>query len=579
MNATLTRIAATSGVLLMVAGMLPASAPSAASSQKAGASPADAPLDVRQRALHALNRLAFGPRPGDADRLLQQGVDAWIEQQLHPERIDDRAVESRLVQYVTLRMNDREIWDRYYAPILDARKSAKAMAVDGEAQPDRKEMMAKARRELPRDQRPNVVMEDLVAQRILRAAESDRQLNEVMVDFWMNHFNVYAGKGIDRFMLTSYERDAIRPHIWGRFEDLLRATAKSPAMLFYLDNARSSAALDHRPERAQRFAERRGRRRERMADEMSAAKKVAPKANRGGLNENYAREIMELHTLGVDGGYSQKDVTELARVFTGWTIQKPENGGGFIFRAGMHDVQEKNVLGVHFAAGGGQEEGERMIALLAHHPATAHHIAYQLCQRLVADEPPPALVARVAKRFLTSGGDLRETVRAVTTSAEFWSPRAYRAKVKTPFEYVVSAMRAAGTRIDDPTPIARALNQIGEGLYQAQPPTGYSDRADTWMNSGALLNRLNFSLALAANKMKGVRTDVSTLISADATRDPGESVDALARALTGGTLTDATRATISARLTKSDPPAAANDRAQLGTAAGLILGSPEFQRQ
>jgi uncharacterized protein (DUF1800 family) len=466
-------------------------------------------MTERQRALHALNRLGFGPRPGDVERVMRIGVDRWIDRQLHPEGIADAAVDERLKSYATLRMSNRDIVQKFYAPIAEVRREAKG----DEA------MLKELREKIPYDQRPQRVVEELVSQRIVRAADSDRQLNEVMVDFWMNHFNVFLGKGLDRFLLTSYERDVVRPRVWGKFEDLLMATAKSPAMLFYLDNARSM---------------------------------------NGKLNENYAREIMELHTLGVDGGYTQKDVTELARVLTGWSIAMPRQGGGFVFRPRMHDSGAKTVLGVRFPAGGGIEEGERMIHILAHHPATAHHIALQLCQRLVSDDPPKALVDRVAKTFLATDGDLRKTVKAVIDSPEFWDLRVYRAKVKAPFEYVVSAIRAVDGHVDDARPVARALQQIGEPLYGAQPPTGYSDKSEAWENSGALMNRLNFALALAGNTLPGVRSDVAALV-------PEPSVDNLAVALTGGKLTEATRKTI------TDP--------QPRAIAGLILGSPEFQRQ
>ena len=500
----------------------------------AGATSTDTNLTERQRALHVLNRLAFGPRPGDVDRVLNDGVDRWIDQQLHPEAIPDRAVDARLREYGTLRMSNAEIVQTFYAPIVEMRREAKNKADNASVSPQ-------LRKEAQR------VMQELVGQRIVRAADSDRQLNEVMVDFWMNHFNVFAGKGIDRFLLTSYERDTIRPLVWGRFEDLLMATAKSPAMLFYLDNARSVAAPENRP----RMQPRRW---------PAMIRPQQQSQSRGGLNENYAREIMELHTLGVDGGYTQKDVTELARVLTGWTID--QRTGAFIFRPQLHDACAKTVLGVHFPAGGGIEEGERMIHILARHPATGHHIAYQLCQRLVSDNPPKALVDRVTKTFLDTDGDLRQTVKAVIDSPEFWDPQTYRAKVKSPFEYVISALRAVNAGIDDPMPVARAMQQIGEPLYGAQPPTGYSDKADAWVNTGALLNRLNFALALAANKLPGLHSDVASLVPSD------RSVDALAVALTGGNLTDETRNTIKAR-GQDDAP----------TIAGLILGSPEFQRQ
>jgi uncharacterized protein (DUF1800 family) len=370
-------------------------------------------LNARQRAQHALDRLAFGAKPGDVERVMAIGVDRWIAQQLHPEQIADGAVEAHLAS-------------------------------------------------MPERARP---LAELSAQRIVRATESERQLNEVMTDFWLNHFNVFAQKGLDRIFIAGYERDVIRPHEWGKFEDLLMATAKSPAMLFYLDNARSRG---------------------------------------GALNENYARELMELHTLGVDGGYTQKDVTELARVFTGWSIDR--DAGDFIFRRFAHDRGEKTVLGVHFRAGGGMEEGERMIRFLAHRPATAQHIAYKLCQRLIADEPPASAVDRVAKTFLASDGDLRRTVQAVIESPEFRDPKYFRVKTKTPFEYAVSAIRAVDGRIVDPLPVARQLREMGEGLYLAQPPTGYSDTAQAWSSSGGLMARLNFALALAENRLPGVQT-------------------------------------------------------------------------
>jgi uncharacterized protein (DUF1800 family) len=409
-------------------------------------------LTERQRAEHALNRLGFGPRPGDVDRVAAEGVDKWIERQLHPERIDDAVIDARLAPFQTLKMNNGQMIDEYYKPIVAARRAKKR--ADGEQAEDNEEMKAMR-------QKSRRVVGELTAQRIIRASESDRQLDEVMVDFWLNHFNIFAGKGIDRFLLTSYERDTIRPRVWGKFEDLLMATAKSPAMMFYLDNARSRS---------------------------------------GAINENYAREIMELHTLGVDGGYTQKDVTELARVLTGWSIDR--RTGQFAFHPFLHDRGAKTVLGVRLE--GGMDEGERMIHILAHHPSTAHHIALQLCQRLVADDPPKALVDRVAKTFLDRDGDLRATVKAVISSPEFWDPKVYRAKVKTPFEYVISALRASNAKVVNPIPVARALQQIGEPLYGAQPPTGYSDKAEAWVNSGAEVNRMNFAVDLASNKLPGV---------------------------------------------------------------------------
>src|SRR5436190_8943302 len=279
------------------------------------------------------------------------------------------------------------------------------------------------------------------------------------------------------------------------------ATAKPSAMMFYLDNATSVAAPENRPQRPQR----RGFFASLFAPPLQPQQQNGKK--KGGLNENYAREIMELHTLGVDGGYTQKDVTELARVFTGWTIE--QKTGKFIFRPMLHDRAAKTVLGIHFPAGGGIEEGERMIHILAHKPATAHHIALELCQRLVSDNPPPALVDRVAAKFLSSDGDVRATVKAIVTSPEFWDPANYRSKEKTPFEYVVSALRAVNATVTNPMPVARALQQIGEPLYGAPPPTGYSDASDVWINDGALMNRLNFVVALSKNQLPGVRASIA----------------------------------------------------------------------
>jgi len=389
----------------------------------------------------------------------------------------------------------------------------------------------------------------------------------------MNHFNVFAGKGLDRVFTTSFERDVIRPRIWGRFEDLLLATAKSPAMLVYLDNAQSTADEAHRPARPiplGRALYGRG------LFAMGNAGGPAKKGPAGGLNENYARELMELHTLGVDGGYTQTDVTELARLLTGWSVARPEQGGGFVFRAPLHDAGSKTVLGNVFPAGGGIEEGERMIRILARDPATARHIAFQLCQRLVADVPPATLVDRVANKFLATDGDLRATVRSIVTSPEFFDPLYYRAKVKSPFEYVVSAVRALGAEPEEALPLARQLVLMGEPLYLCQPPTGYSDTAEAWVNTGALLARLNFALRLAAGSLPGTRPDLRRLVSPNDMADSKKSVDTLACAFLGENLSAETRRTVGKRLEEQPAPA---DDSRLAMIAGLILGSPEFQRQ
>jgi uncharacterized protein (DUF1800 family) len=490
--------------------------------------------------VHVLNRIGYGARPGDVERVRTIGVARYIDEQLRPDRIDDSAMSARLAPLATITMSSRQLADRFERPAIEARKAKK----QGDAPPTPEERAMQ--------QKANSVLVELSEQKLLRAVYSERQLQETLADFWFNHFNVDARKGPDRFMLTEYERETIRPHVLGKFRDLLEATAKSPAMLFYLDNWMSADPngphAEMRPPRVVRgpfggawIVPQRPR--------MPAQGKNAPK----GLNENYGRELMELHTLGVDGGYTQRDVTEVARAFTGWTIQQPRDGGDFKFEPRLHDFGQKVVLGHVIKAGGGQGDGDQVLDILASHPSTAHFIATKLVRRFVSDTPPPALVDRAAARFRETNGDIREVMRTILTSPEFRSPDAYRAKVKTPFEFVASAARAVGAEVSDAMPLVRALQQMGMPLYQCQPPTGYKDTADAWVNTGSLVNRMNFALQLASGKMRGV--DPSTV----------EGLDLLDAALAGD-LSDTTRATI-AKAT-SAPQAAA-----------LTLGSPEFQRR
>jgi uncharacterized protein (DUF1800 family) len=398
-------------------------------------------------------------------------------------------------------------------------------------------------------------------------------LNEVLVDFWFNHFNVFAGKGLTRNYLTEYERDAIRPHVLGKFRDLLEATAKSPAMLFYLDNWQSAA-----PEGA-RTAAPNNRNRTRPANprrpfgrpgqtatfprQRTVADVPATEQNRKprGLNENYARELMELHTLGVDGGYTQKDVQEVARAFTGWTIANPRQGGGFVFDPRMHDDGEKIVLGHRIKAGGGERDGEEVLDILASHPSTAHFIATKLARRFVADEPPQSLVDRAAERFRETKGDLREVVRAIVTSKEFFAPEVYRAKVKTPFEFVASAVRATEADSINAMPLVQTLRELGMPPYQCQPPTGYADKAEAWVNTGALLNRMNFAVALTEGRVRGVRAS-----GAGGGQSIATARDQIVDRVLAGDLSSSTRDTVA----KASRPS---------QAVALLLGSPEFQRR
>jgi uncharacterized protein (DUF1800 family) len=334
-----------------------------------------------------------------------------------------------------------------------------------------------------------VVNDELIAQRLTRDIYSNAQLQEVMTDFWLNHFNVFLHKNDETpYYLVSYERDVIRPLALGKFEDLLEATAHSPAMLLYLDNSSSMGPDSPAAEKAKIAAARKPN-----------AKKAAPE----GLNENYARELMELHTLGVNGGYSQGDVTQVARVLTGWTVDKPQRGGGFKFDENRHQPGTKKVLGKKIKEHG-ELEGRQLLHMLATRPATAKFISRKLAIRFVGDDPPQPLVDRMAKTFLKNEGDISAVLNTLFHAPEFWSPDAYRAKVKTPLEYVVSAARAGNANIDNMQPLTNALRDMGMPVYGAVPPTGYKWDASDWVSTGALVNRMNFALNLAANKLPGI---------------------------------------------------------------------------
>jgi uncharacterized protein (DUF1800 family) len=459
------------------------------------------------RIVHVLNRLGYGPRPGEVEKVRAVGVDRWIDQQLRPDRIPDPALAGRLASLPTTRLATRDLLRRYEIPReakreIQARRAQLENASEEELRDARRDLMRKYRAEM--DGSPQQVVQELQSAKILRAVYSERQLDEVLVDFWMNHFNVFAGKGPVKFMVGEYERDTVRPHAWGRFEDLLRATAESPAMLFYLDNW-LSADPNATP----------------MGLRSRSRRPQAPgQARKRGLNENYAREIMELHTLGVDGGYTQKDVTEVARCFTGWTMRNPRQGAPeFFFNDRIHDRGEKVVLG-HRIKGGGKNEGDQVIHLLATHPSTARFVSYKLARRFVSDEPPKALVDRAAETFRRTGGDIRAVVKAIVTSPEFFAPEALSAKVKTPFEFAVSAVRASGAEVADARLLAQRVAAMGMPLYLQQPPTGYKDTADAWVSTSGLLARLNLAIDLAQGRVRGVSVDPLRVVSAQALGSP-----------------------------------------------------------
>ena len=714
----------------------------------------------QKRAVHALNRVTFGPRPGDVQQVMAMGVDRWIDLQLHPERISDSEIEARLQPLRTLHMSSKEILEDFpdgqmirqvadgkrpmptdparraiyqvqvarledkqerdkqekkeqkaaynpapapaapaaetQAPALapdangakteaelaaaaaaspdaapadsnsmngmspangeaasNAGNNEMAMAAPPEPKPAPKltpEEEAEARRredrlyadlkiqglldlspderykkvlamsadeqiafadslrggkgqEFVADMNPRqrevllamnnpqqVVVEELSQAKLIRAIYSERQLEEVMTDFWFNHFNVFVGKGPVKLLLTNYEQQTIRPRALGKFEDLLVATAKSPAMLFYLDNwlsvgPDSMQALGG-PQRPMVRYGPYGR------PHVYGPNPNAKRKQNAGLNENYGRELLELHTLSVNGGYSQRDVTEVAKVFTGWTLENPNEGMGFKFDPRKHEPGPKFVLGKRIKPKG-MDEGMEVLHMLATSPQTAHFISLKLAQRFVADDPPPALVDRMAKTFEKKKGDIREVLSTMFHSPEFWAETSYRAKVKTPLEFVASAVRATGANVEDAMPLARQLNTMGMPLYGAQPPTGYSMKAETWVSSSALLTRMNFALALTAGKVRGVKVDsiqleggppapadatvaLSTLeaklLAADVSKQTHDSIVAQIETPVKAAVPDQSNNSAKPKPNASRPPDA-------NLMAGLLLGSPEFQRR
>lgn len=542
----------------------------------------------------ALNRFAFGGRPGDATHVRAMGVDRWIALQLQPERIDDRATERMLSSYEMLDEPTSEI-------VKDFREAREAKKrANGDARAAKKRANDDVR----------AVVAQVQSAKLARAVSSERQLQEVMVYFWENHFSVFAGKGQTRLYLAAYDRDAIRPHALGKFRELLGAVAKSPAMLYYLDNWRS-AADSNRPT----LATARSRRR--------ALTAVGPATRRNGLNENYGRELMELHTLGVDGGYTQTDVIEVARAFTGWTIDPRD--GSFLFRPLIHDAGEKIVLGHHLPAGRGLQDGEDVLDILASSPATAHFMARKLVVHFVSDSAPPALVERVAQTYMRTDGDIREMMRTIATSPEFFSRDAYRAKVKTPFELATSGLRAMDAAPDTGRRTAAIVARLGQPVFGRQTPDGWPDRGDAWMNTGAILNRINFGLALARGRIPGASLARWPYADSLGALDHEQQVDGVIATILGGEVAPATRsvlvsgvnpmlskyagsgdelasfgddtsgqmsnggASTAAGSPMSSPTRPANPRARhhpnargdsdLQQIVGLALGAPEFQRR
>jgi uncharacterized protein (DUF1800 family) len=615
-----------------------------------GASQSDAAkkLTEEQKVAHLLDRVTFGARPGDVERVMKLGWEKYLDEQLRPERISDQVAEQRLKNIESIHLSSAELAKNYPPPQVlqrvlkergielprpnqnagpatkkDAKQSFKQLgreanrkkddSMDDQAPVRPADSPATSTLDNPQVENPQTGVNDAAKRReayqalramgyrpqqevvqesqqakILRAVYSERQLQEVMTDFWFNHFNVYVQKGPDRILTASYERDAIRPKVFGKFEDLLKATAEHPAMLFYLDNWMSASPNAKMPDRDDLRRMRRERRfggfgnRAMRRMEMDEMRRInqngnVPRRFRG-LNENYAREIMELHTLGVDGGYTQKDVQEVARCFTGWTIRNPRAGGEFYFNQFMHDDGEKTVLGKKIPSGGGIKDGYAVIHMLATHPSTAKFVSTKLARKFISDNPPPALVARMSQSFLKTDGDIREVLRTMFKSPEFFAAENYRSKIKTPFEMTVSAVRAIGADTNGNPQFHRWMAQMGEGLFMCQPPTGYPDTAERWVNTGALLERMNFALALSENRIPGARVNLQNLLAdASATRQ-SQVVDHFVKLLLRGQISPQTRETIDKSLGERRL-AMAGGQVDVAKVVGLILGSPEFQRQ
>jgi uncharacterized protein (DUF1800 family) len=565
---------------LVMSAIVPVVADTSSKATKSG-------LTEDQKIIHLLNRTGFGPRAGDVERVKRMGIDKYIDLQLHPERIDDSAIEARLANFPSLRMSLAEIQQKYPPPNLLARELGLRAGKKTPLLPPGEGADENAKRDYRQQVQayyqenglkpPQLLLQELQGQKIVRAAYSERQLQEVMTDFWFNHFNIFWAKNLDRDLTTNYEATVIRPNSLGKFKDLLMATAKSPAMLTYLDNFQSMSPdaqlpQNRRPGQLQRRPGALGGglgnprandpiyRQQQIERQMQRDQMRNPNQNpqqqqaqqqqrrKPGINENYAREIMELHTLGVDGGYTQKDVQEVARCLTGWTVDRPRQATEFVFRPFMHDNGEKTVLGHKIPAGGGIKDGEMVIDILAHHPSTAKFISTKLVRKFVSDTPPQALVDRVAAVYTKTDGDIREMLRTILTSPEFNSKEAYRAKIKSPFELAVSAVRALGVDLNGTMQTGQFIAKMGEPLYLYQAPTGYPDRADQWVNTGSLLERLNYGIALTTNKVRGAAFDVKRAAGSADRADRQRVMDQAIALLLNGDVSRETRTVLDKQL-------------------------------
>ncbi|HEY6090088.1 MAG TPA: DUF1800 domain-containing protein [Gemmatimonadaceae bacterium] len=557
--------------LIAIAAALVGVAPIGAFAQNSGAKkPAKTAIarsDVRelpadQQIIQALNRLTFGPKPGDALRVRAIGLDKWIDQQLHPDKIDDSAIDQFVARYPAINQDQGDLLAKYAEQQRERREVKREQSDSTMTAAD---SVALRQQIQQRGNPTRQVVTQLQSSRVARAVASERQLQEVMTDFWENHFNIYAQKGApEAYYLRDFDQNVIRPRALGKFRDLLEAVSQSPAMLFYLDNARSMADSTRPTLNAQGGfrglrvvpMRRGGLGAIRAAEQMrrQQQQQQLQQRKRPGLNENYGRELLELHTLGVDGGYTQQDVISVARAFTGWTIKPPAQGGGFIFRPQVHDAGEKVVLGHKLAAGRGMEDAEDVLDILARSPATARYISFKLARRFVSDSPSKALVDHAAQVFLRTDGDIREVVRAIITSPEFFSQQAFRSKVKSPFEVVVSALRALNAAPDSTPRSAQVIAFLGQPIFGHQAPNGWPETGESWMNTGAILNRINFGMAVAAGRLPGVAIRALPALDTIRSAPREQQVDVVVATILNGMVSPDTRAV----LISGDHPMLAN---------------------